>query len=94
MKVTASVQVLPLKAEMDVGQVVDKVIDVLRHSGLRYEVNAHSTVIEADFEDVIRVFENIKRVCENLCERCVISLQVDIKKGGVGIDEKVSRYRR
>ena len=94
MKVTASVQVLPLQSVDSVEKAVDRVVNLLESKGLRYEVNAHSTVLEGDFEDVVEVFREIGRICEETCLRCVFSVQVDVKRGGVGIEDKVGKYRR
>ncbi len=31
--------------------------------------------------------------CLEICERCVFTFQIDLKRGGVSIDEKVGKYR-
>ncbi len=89
---TASVQVVPIKVE-DLTKVIDEVVDVIKKSGLKYEVNAHSTVVEGELGDIIKLAQEISKRCLEVCERCVFTLQIDLKRGGVRIDEKVGRYR-
>ncbi len=89
---TASFQVVPIKAS-NLTEVMDKVIDVIENSGLRYEVNAHSTVVEGEVNELLKIQKEVIEICEGLCERCVFTFQIDIKRGGVSIDEKVRRYR-
>ncbi len=89
---TASFQVIPIKTK-DLESTIDRVIRLIRNSGLKYEVNAHSTVVEGELEDLLNLQFEIIKVCENMCERCVFTFQIDIKRGGVKIDDKVRKYR-
>jgi len=89
---TASFQVIPIQTK-NLTEVIDNVVDVIKSSGLKYEVNAHSTIVEGEKDALLRLLERIIKECESISERCVVSFQMDLKKGGVSIDDKVSKYR-
>ncbi len=92
MRYTASFQVIPIQTK-NLTEVIDNVVDVIKSSGLKYEVNAHSTIVEGEKDALLRLLERIIKECESISERCVVSFQMDLKKGGVSIDDKVSKYR-
>ncbi|MCD6449860.1 MAG: thiamine-binding protein [Thermotogaceae bacterium] len=92
MKYTASFQVVPIQAK-NLTEVIDRIVEVINSSGLNYEVNAHSTIVEGEKSDLLNLLEKVVEECEKISERCVVSFQIDLKKGGVSIDDKVSRYR-
>ncbi len=89
---TASFQIVPIKIE-NLEYIIDEVIEIIKSSGLKYEVNAHSTVVEGDLEELLELQSEIIKECEKVSERCVFTFQIDIKRGGVKMDEKVRKYR-
>ena len=92
MKYTASFQVIPIQVK-DLAEIINRAVGVIKSSGLKYEVNAHSTIVEGEKEDILKLLRRIIDECESISERCVVSFQIDLKRGGVSIDDKVSRYR-
>ncbi len=91
---TASFQVIPIFCEgEELSELIDKVVEVIKESKLRYEVNAHSTVVEGEKEELLKLLERIIDTCESNSRRCVVSFQIDIKSGGVRIDEKTAKYK-
>lgn len=91
MKVTMSIQVIPTKGR--VHEIVDKAIEVIDSSGMKYEVNAHSTIVEGDFKELMKLIEDLKEKIEKVCERFVLNVQFDVSRKGVTIDEKTKKYR-
>ena len=89
---TASFQVVPIKVE-NLEKIIDSVIEVIKKSGLKYEVNAHSTIVEGDMDKLLDLQKKVMEKCLDICERCVFTFQIDLKRGGVSIDEKVGKYR-
>ena len=89
---TASFQVIPIKVE-NLEEIIDRVIEIIRNSKLRYEVNAHSTIVEGELEDLLNLQHKIIRACKKISERCVFTFQIDIKRGGVRMDDKIRKYR-
>ena len=89
---TASFQVVPIKVE-NLEKIIDSVIGIIKKSGLNYEVNAHSTIVEGEIKELLDLQRKIMEKCLEICERCVFTFQIDLKRGGVSIDEKVGKYR-
>ena len=92
MKYTASFQVIPIQTK-NLTEIIDNVVDIIKSSGLKYEVNAHSTIVEGEKDALLKLLEGVIKECEKISERCVVSFQMDLKKGGVSIDDKVFKYR-
>jgi len=55
-------------------------------------VNAHSTIVEGDFEELLELAKKVKEKIGDICERFVLNIQFDISKRGVTIDEKTEKY--
>ena len=94
MKLTASVQILPLKCEREISDVVKDVVKLIDDSGLSYEIGAHSTVIEGEFDEIIDLVRKIYEYCRDRINRSVLNLQFDIKREGVNMKEKVEKIKR
>jgi len=93
-KMVMGIQVLP-QAE-DVYAVVDRAIEAIGASGLRYEVTPMETVVEGQLDELLEVAKKAHRACLEagagsvmtyikLCERA--------SDGEVTIDHIMARYR-
>lgn len=95
--VLGDIAVMPLRpygTEEEMYKVVDECIELIKKSGLKYEIGANSTTVEGDLD---RVFDLAKKVhlvpFELGCERVITIFRVDQKKGGLSIDEKLKHHR-
>lgn len=95
--VIADIAVMPLRpygSEEEMYKVVDKCIELVKESGMKYEISANSTTVEGDLDSV---FELAKRVhslpFELNCERVITIFRIDQKQGGITIDEKLKNHR-
>ncbi|MCD6443346.1 MAG: thiamine-binding protein [Thermotogae bacterium] len=93
-KLTASVQILPLKCEREISEIVGDVVKIIKESGLNYEIGAHATVVEGEFGEIIDLVKKIYEFCHDNVERSVLNVQFDIKKEGVSIEGKVEKIKR
>lgn len=90
----AVMPMLPFVSEEEMYSVVDKVIELIKQSGLKYEIGAMSTTVEGEFEEV---FELIK-ACHKLpfelgTQRVITVARIDEKVGNLTIDEKLKHHR-
>lgn len=73
---------------------VDAAVEQVRQSGLKYEVDALSTTVEGDLD---QVFEVVKRahsaVREKGAGRVITELKIEDKQEGISIDGIVEGYR-
>lgn len=91
----AEISVFPLdKGDSGLSAYVAESIEIIKASGLDYEIHAMGTLIEGP-SDV--VFDVIKRCHENMaskCRRVVTNVKIDDRKGTEGsIKKKVASVR-
>ena len=93
-RVNVSFQVLPIVKEERVYGIVDKVIEYIDKSGVKYEVGAMETTMEGDFDKLIDIVKKSQQICiKEGVPRVVSIVKIDYKPEGVTIDEKVKKYR-
>jgi uncharacterized protein YqgV (UPF0045/DUF77 family) len=89
-----SLQVLPNVPEADLYHVVDKVIDLIRESGVNFIVGPMETTMEGELHLLLEIVEKAQEIClKNGATRIVSVVKIDYKAGGVTIDEKIQKYR-
>jgi len=94
-RVNVSFQVLPIVKEERVYEIVDKVIEYIDKSGVKYEVGAMETTMEGDFDKLIDIVKKSQQICiKEGVPRVVSIVKIDYKPEGVTIDEKVKKYRK
>jgi uncharacterized protein (TIGR00106 family) len=90
--VNVSVQVLPLVE--DVFPVVDKAIEAIAASGVKYEVGPMETVMEGPLDELVEVAKAAHRACfEAGAGRVVTIIKIGDAISGTSIEEKVGKYR-
>lgn len=91
--VTVAVQVLPLTE--DAYSVVDRAIEVIARSGVRYEVGPMETTMEGDLDELLEVTKAAHRVCfEAGANRVVTIIKIGDAVAGSTISDKMRKYRR
>ncbi|HET7627370.1 MAG TPA: MTH1187 family thiamine-binding protein [Bacillales bacterium] len=90
-----SVQVLPrMKGDRDLYAVVDKAIEVIAESGLKYEVGPMETTIEGDYDEIMPIVKKAQEaVIAAGSDRVMTIVKIDYCPAGVTIDEKIGKYR-
>jgi uncharacterized protein (TIGR00106 family) len=90
--ITVSFQVIPICD--DPYPVVDKAIDVVDRSGVKYEVGPHETTMEGELDDLLKVVKAGHRACfEAGAQRVITFVKIVDVVGGTTIDDKVAKYR-
>jgi uncharacterized protein (TIGR00106 family) len=89
-----SVQVLPLVE--DAYPIVDKAIETIQASGIKYEVGPLETTLEGDdLDQLIEVAKSAHRACFKAgAGKVVTIIKIADALEGTSIDEKVGKYRR
>lgn len=89
-----SLQVVPNVPEEDLYPVVDKVIDMIRESGVKYIVGPMETTMEGELRQLLELAARAQEICvENGASRIISVVKIDYRAGGVSIDEKIQKYR-
>ncbi len=94
-KINISLQVLPSVAEDKIYPVVDKVIELIDKSGLKYEVGPMETTMEGNMDELLDIVKKAQDICvEEGAQRVISIVKIDYKPEGVTMDEKIGRYRK
>lgn len=89
-----SLQVLPMVPEETVYPVVDKVIELIQQSGVKYIVGPLETTMEGDLETLLDIVKKAQGICVREGAKRVVSVvKIDYKPEGVTMDEKIYKYR-
>jgi uncharacterized protein (TIGR00106 family) len=89
-----SLQVVPNVPEAELYPLVDKVIELIQQSGVKYVVGPMETTMEGELSELLRIVERAQGLClKNGATRIVSVVKIDYKAGGVTIDEKIKSYR-
>lgn len=94
MNCNVSLQVVPNVPEEELYPVVDKVIDMIGESGVKYVVGPMETTMEGDLRRLLEIVARAQEICvKNGASRIISVVKIDYKAGGVSIDEKIQMYR-
>ncbi len=86
--------VLPAVSEDRINEIVDMAIEVVKTSGLTYEVGANGTTVEGDLRQVIEVVLRAHEVAKDKGSGRVFTvIKIDDRVEGITIKEKLSNYR-
>jgi len=91
--VNVGVQVLPMVD--DVYAVVDKAIETIQASGVKYEVGPLETILEGDnLDKLLEIAKSAHQACFKAgAEKVVTFIKIAEALEGGSIEEKVSKYR-
>lgn len=84
MSVLVHFSIFPLDKGEHLSPYVAKAVRVIRDSKLPYQLEAMGTTIEGEWHEVMAVVERCYRVLETDCDRIVINIKMDCKKGSAG----------
>ncbi|KAI3347309.1 thiamine-binding protein [Clostridium botulinum] len=89
-----SLQVVPSVPEEMIYPVVDKVIEYIESTGVKYEVGPMETTMEGELEFILEIVKKAQEICvEEGAARVISMIKIDYKRDGVTMDEKIKKYR-
>ena len=89
-----SLQILPRVPDQKLYPTVDKVIELIKASGLPHVIGPMGTTIEGEMDELFELVKEAHRIC--LAEgatRVGSVIKTDMKPGGLSLDEKIGKYR-
>ena len=93
--VNVSLQVIPVVTEDRIYPVVDKVIEYIEASGVKYEVGPMETTMEGELDELLDIVKKAQEICvEHGATRVVSVVKIDYKAEGVTMNEKIHKYRK
>jgi uncharacterized protein (TIGR00106 family) len=72
-----AIQIVPISTTHHPYALIDKAIEVIKESGLRYEVCPMETVIEGDYDVIMKVIKKAQEAClEAGADEIVVTMKV------------------
>jgi len=91
----AEFSVLPVVEESKVNGIVEKAIQVVIDSGLKYEVEPNGTTIEGDLDELLDVIKKAHIVARDAGSgRAITIIKIDDKVSGITMLEKIKKFRK
>ena len=89
-----SLQVLPLVPEEELYPLVDRVIELIRTTGVKYRVGPMETTMEGELARLLEIVRQAQLLCiEAGAARVCSVVKIDYRPGGVTMDEKAAQQR-
>ncbi|MBI4654670.1 MAG: MTH1187 family thiamine-binding protein [Nitrospirae bacterium] len=87
--------IIPVGVGSSIGDQLAKVLETVDASGLPYKVNPMGTVIEGEWDEVIRLIRKCHNTVMKDSERALTIISIDDRKGKPNrIDEKVKSIEK
>jgi len=91
--VNIALQVLPTSKTIHPYLIVDKAIEVIANSGLRYKVCPFETVIEGSYEEIMKVVKQAQEACYKAgADSLMTYIKIQSSVSDVSIDDKMEKY--
>jgi len=91
--VNIALQILPSSSSVHPYTLVDKAIEVIAASGLRYKVTPFETVMEGSYENIMEVVKQTQEACyEAGAESLMTYIKIQSSRKDVSIDDKMGKY--
>jgi uncharacterized protein (TIGR00106 family) len=91
--VNIALQILPSSSSIHPYDLVDKAIEVIATSGLRYKVTPFETVMEGSYDDIMKVIKQAQEACyEAGAENLMTYIKIQSSRNDVSIDDKMEKY--
>ncbi|MEW6675126.1 MAG: MTH1187 family thiamine-binding protein [Nitrospirota bacterium] len=87
--------IIPIGVGSSIGDQLAEVLKIVDASGLPYKVNPMGTVIEGEWDEIMKLIKKCHRSVMKTGERALTTISIDDRKGKPNrIDEKVKSIER
>jgi uncharacterized protein (TIGR00106 family) len=91
----AEFSITPIGKGVSVGTYVARCLEIVDRSGMPYRLNAMGTVVEGEFDDILKLLARCHKAVAEDCERVSTILKVDDRKGASSqLEAKVKSVER
>lgn len=93
--VNASLQVIPITQDKHPYAWVDEAIEVIRSSGIKYEIGPFATILEGTYQEVMETIHAVNEILlEKNCAEWISNIQIQIRSNGdIKGEEKVAKFK-
>ena len=91
--VNIALQILPSSKTIHPYFLVDKAIEVIAGSGLRYKVTPFETVMEGSYDEIMKIVKLAQEACYKAgADSLMTYLKIQSSTGDVSIEDKMEKY--
>ena len=92
-QIHVAIQIVPISKEHPYA-IIDKAIQVIHQSGIPYRVGAMETVLQGDYDSIMKVIKQAQQVClDGGADEIVVTMKVHAKKDSdVTWEQKLEKY--
>ncbi len=91
--VNIALQILPTASDIHPYILVDKAIEIIANSGLKYKVTPFETVMEGSYDDIMEVVKQAQQACyEAGAESLMTYIKIQSSLEDVTIEDKIGKY--
>jgi uncharacterized protein (TIGR00106 family) len=91
----AEFSIIPIGVGSSIGDRLAEVLKIVDSSGLPYKVNPMGTVVEGEWDDIMRLIKKCHKTVMKTGDRVVTTVSIDDRKGKPNrIDEKIKSIER
>lgn len=93
--INASIQIVPIVQDRHTYEWVDEAIALIQQSGIKHETGPFATVLEGDYNAVMKVIHDVNELLYSRgCAEWISNVQIQIRSGGdMTADEKTEKFR-
>lgn len=93
--VNIALQILPSSTEHHPYDLVDRAIEVIAASGLKYQVTPFETVMEGSYEEIMDVVKRAQEACYAAgADSLMTYIKIQSSTSDVTIDDKMHKYEK
>lgn len=94
-KINVAIQVLPRSAKVGTYELVDKAIETIQNSGLKYQVCPFETVVEGYYDEIMTLLKEVHEVVyANGAEEMITNIKIQTSYNqDVYIEDKMNKYK-
>lgn len=91
----AEFSIIPIGVGSSIGDQLAEVLKIVDASGLPYKINPMGTVVEGEWDEVMKLIKKCHKTVMKTGERAVTTISIDDRKGKPNrIDQKVKSIER
>lgn len=89
--VTAGIQVLPNGKDMETEGAITKIVELIKKSGMNYQVGPMETVVEGQLDDVFHIVKQAQVVGINMgADEVITNIKIHYKPSGIAVEDKLA----
>lgn len=92
--INVAIQVLPRSAKIGTYELVDRAIEVIQKSGLKYQVCPFETVVEGHYDQIMTLLKEVHEVVYSCgAEEMIANIKIQTRYNqDVLIEDKMNKY--